>query len=147
MESGPRAVESRMFGEVTCMASSNRALCVLNWPGSPEFETIGLRMFRGENISNRFTAGWLTCWMNISIWKGCGIMWPAKNCRATIASRGCEGEQLSRPKTGIKVLIETWRATLRRSRGGNRDLECRVADFSPQRIGVGRRTLRGAAKC
>jgi len=64
------------------MAFSNRALCVLNWPGSPEFETISLRLFRGESICNRFMAGWLIWWMNISIWKGFGIMWPAENCRA-----------------------------------------------------------------
>ena len=83
-------------------------------------------MFRGENICNRFMTGWLTCWMNISIWKGFGIMWPAKNCRA---------------------LIKDWRATLRRSRGGNRDFEFRFADFCPKRIDVGRRTLEGAAKC
>jgi adenosylcobinamide-phosphate synthase len=42
--------------------------------------------------------------MNISIWKGFGIMWPAKDGMATTASRGREGPQPSRPFTAIGVL-------------------------------------------
>src|SRR6516164_10131753 len=41
---------------------------------------------------------------------------------------GCEGPQPSRAFRVMKALTKNWRATLRRSRGGNRDLEFRVAD-------------------
>src|SRR6516164_5068735 len=92
-----------MFGEVTCTAFSNRALCALNWPGSPAFETIGRQTFRGENTCRRFTTGWLICWINISIWKGFGIMWPPENCRATIASRGRDRETLSQHRSAVDL--------------------------------------------
>ena len=76
-------------------------------------------------------------------------MWPPENCSPLLgigkalggasasppsfshaSVTGCKGPQPSRSITGIRALIKTWRATLRRSRGGTSDFEFRVAEIA-----------------
>ena len=70
--------------------------------------------------------------MNISIWKGFGNMWPAKDWRAATGSRGCEGPQPSRSLRAIDALIK--RASVGSDLRADRDASAVALEMRPIQI-------------